>query len=1360
MWPFCFSVVSQVSVKETMAEEFSVRHTTKFDGTNFQAWKFQMRHILISYNVYDLVMGTRARPALPGDNDNAIVAENKWVRDNSKAMSLIATTMEPSQMEYLLTCETAAEMWMKLSNIHEQKTASNKFLLAQKFHEYRMNPTDSVVQHVAKLQNMARQLSDIGENVSDVHVMSKILGSLPSKYNALRTAWDSVDPERQTINYLQERLIKEESRLTVEDETTSAFAAISLSKHKQGKTDMKNGSNSQSNKKTVFECYYCKKKGHYARDCRKRKRDRKDDRGQSRQRDDSGNCAFVATASSHGGETRNSAPSNEQVAYIMNLENSEVWITDSGASRHITYRRDWFSVFRSDQGETISLGDDGECEVKGSGTILIEKFVDNQWQEARIENVLYVPKVRKNLFSVGVCTNKGFDVLFKGQCVVIKRDNQIVAQGIKQNNDIYRLLIRVRAPQVFSEANVTTTDLKTLHERMGHVNKRTIREMTEKGVVQGIKLSSKTDFFCEPCQLGKSHRLPFKQKEAVKGTKPGEFFHTDVGGPMSVESLGGAKFYVIFKDDASEFRHIYFIKHKSDVYEKFKDFEKMVSNKFGHPMKAMRCDNGTEYCNRAMEQYLRSRGIRLETTAPHTPQQNGKSERDNRTIVESARTMLHAKDMPLNLWAEALNTAVYILNRTPTSNCPTTTPYETWTGKKPCLSHLRIFGSQGYLHIPKALRKKLDPQSRKILLVGYQGESSNYRVYDPKTKRVSVSRDVVFNEELQKTYMPAETFDCDLPSILDSSGMYPVNDYEGPETKVEQLPLENDPGCAEQPPGQGAAQGDRPAGRLRDRETLRRPQRYELNIAVYNTPLRYQEAVEGPDADKWVQAVQNELEAHRKNETWTIVPRMPGRNTIDSKWVFKIQDECGKPSRFKARLCARGFLQREGVDYTETFAPVVRYDSLRVLLAMVAQKDLELIQFDVKTAFLNGELKEEIYMEVPEGLVINEDPAKVVCKLRRSLYGLKQAPRSWSDTFREFLKPFNFKASEADSCIFHGVVSDSDVYLALFVDDGLVASKSKTVLDLVVKSLQKHFEITLGDARCFVGLQIERDCVNKTMFIHQNAYVRRIIDKFCMNDAKAVNVPADPNVVLEPRHEDDVKSNVPYREAVGSLTFLAIVSRPDIAFAVSTVSRYLSNFNDNHWQAVKRIFKYLVGTSNVGIMYSSGGSESHLIGFSDADYARDLETRRSVSGYAFNMANGIVTWSSQRQKLVTLSTTEAEYVAAAAAAKEATWLRKLLSDIGYQSDIPTCLFVDNQSSIRLIKNPVFHKRTKHIDIRYHYIREQVENGEISVEYISTDLQRADIFTKPLPYERLHTLCESLGLVNRSAKHSNGGSVGI
>ena len=1078
-----------------MPDEFSVGHVPKFDGTNFLGWKFQMEAALRACGIYEIVDGTNVRPTAAEEE-----RVKAWVKDNAKAMFIISRTMEYKQLESLLVCTTGKEMWDTLARIHQQNSAANKLVLMKRFHEYRMGATDSAVQHVAKVQNLAIQLRDLGEKVSDLTIMAKILSSLTSKFSVLQTAWDSVDPDRQTVEYLQERLITEESRLVTEKEESTAFSAMRISeragssKHK-GDSKGRNEVNKRcEKKKRDVECYRCQEKGHYARDCPTRKQGKT-----ARDESETRRSVFIVESSgSVNNSSRNSRfgkmPENVKNQWLQ-LDKKDIWYVDSGASRHITFRREWFTEFRPLRGTTVSVGDDGVCEVSGEGTVIIDKLVNGVWREARIENVLYVPKVRNNLFSVGVCTSRGFEVSFASEYVVLTDNNKIVATGVKQSNEIFRMFFRVKNARSAGEVNVTTTNLKLWHERLGHLNKRAICDLVNKQLIKGVSVTNEKDFFCDACQFGKAHRLPFKATEKEECTKPGEFIHSDVCGPMSETSPGGARYFVTFIDDASGFRYVYFLKHKSDVFERLKEFDRLIANKFGRSMKRLRTDNGREYVNEKIKQYLSSRGIQFEPCAPYTPEQNGKSERDNRTIVECARTMLKAKNLPTLLWAEAVNTAVYIQNRVLSSERRRTkTPYEIWTGEKPDLSHVRVFGSEAFVYVPKQFTKKFDARSKKVMFVGYEGNSSNYRLYNPETRTVTVSRNVVFNEKQNKS--ESSTVNSENEDLMFSTGDSIQYDEEQGQEKKQSNPEV----IFEEPEREDSVEPQRMSDeprRLRNRGSLRRPERYdqeyEINLAQYDSPASYEEAISGEDSSRWIEAIHEELKAHEKNHTWTVVPREADKKTIDSKWVFKkLRDTTGQVYRYKARLCARGFLQRQGIDYNETFSPVVRYDSLRLLLALVAQEDLELGQFDVKTAFLYGNLDEEILMEIPKGFngkCVNNN-TNVVCSLNKSLYGLKQAPRCWNKKFSSFLKRFEFTETNADKCIYTGCYENEIVYFALFVDDGLIACKSKEVVKQITALLSNEFEITKSDASCFIGLQISRDRARKSLFIHQSAYVK------------------------------------------------------------------------------------------------------------------------------------------------------------------------------------------------------------------------------------------------------------------------------
>jgi len=1087
-----------------MSASIDLKNVTKFDGTNFLAWKFQMRAILVANDILSLVEGSEVKP-----EDQA--QKKAWIQRDAKTMFILSSSMEIAHLDYLITCESSAEMWQKLRSIHEQQNETNKLLLMTKFHEYKMATGDSVAQHIAKVESMARQLKDLGETVSNVALMAKILGSLPSKYNALITAWDSVDTDKQTLQSLTSRLIKEESRMNATDESTNALAVTSKSKsHSTSNASQKF---SVQNKQQLMECFYCYKKGHIAKYCRKKERDLKQKHTQKSQKDTNAAnvSAFIVTGDSS--------------ANILNLSEDSAWYSDSGASKHITFHKEYFQNLVETNNEFVSLGDGASCEIRGYGTVHISLNINGTWCDGKLEDVLHVPSLNKNLFSVGACLKKGYTVIFEQDIVKISLNNVLKAAGIKKENNLFQMLFQT-VPKDENCATVVS-NLELWHQRLGHVSCKTLREMNKQGLIELNKIPEDVDFICEGCQYRKQHRLSFKKNIPSRNMRPGELIHSDMGGPMSTQSIGGSRFYVNWIDDVSGFRHIHFMKHKSDVFEKFQEFHAMTKNKFGRSIKILRVDNGKEYMNNNMMQYLSKHGIQMETTAPYTPEQNGRSERDNRITVESTRSMLHAKQLPTRLWAEAMNTAVYILNRTPTSRTKGSTPYEIWMGKKPSLVHTRIFGSEVFVHVPKEQRSKWDKKSKKMIFVGYQQDSSNYRLYDTHTAKIIVSRDVRFNESKDK----AITLTNDGISLpLDGNSQQRDS---GNSSLMEKLESHEEHETTEE-----ESQRDKKVQErlLRDRNTITKPNRYQANLVELTEPTTYQEAISGKNAGKWNKAIEEELEAHERNGTWRLTFLPEGKSTVGCKWVFKIKGASSEDNlRYKARLCAKGFTQKPGIDYQEIFSPVVRYESIRTFLAMGAERDFEIEQFDIKTAFLHGDLHKEIYMDVPEGI----DAKGQVCRLQKALYGLKQASRQWNSKFDSFLKTFSFVQSYADPCVYIGHLNDIPVFLALYVDDELLLGESKEALDKILNALRLSFEIMEGSPSSFAGMQIQRDRDKGIVFIHQRRYIEHILTRFGMADARPVRTPADPHSITSLMNvRDDDNINVPYREAIGSLMFL------------------------------------------------------------------------------------------------------------------------------------------------------------------------------------------------------------------------------
>jgi hypothetical protein len=728
----------------------------------------------------------------------------------------------------------------------------------------------------------------------------------------------------------------------------------------------------------------------------------------------------------------------------------------------------------------------------------------------------------------------------------------------------------------------------------------------------------------------------------------------------------------------------------------------------------------------------------------------------------------------------------------PTRN-NTATPRELLFGRKPEVGHLRVFGARCFVRVPEQQRRsKLDPVSSGGRLLGYPQHSKGYRVL-LDDGRIVESRDVLVDEG------PPEG-----STSVPSSASVGATDAAAAQPAAAQAPTVSEQPVAEQqlgdaiavqqqaaesitsPPAQvtptqhdhvSHASSDAAAAAagvvsevhagMPQVQNHSQPSRHSTrsNFGVPPKPLytpqwggrsaslalaaaahmpaepvTYVEAMSRPDAPLWQHACDEEMTSLSEHGTWELVEPQPGVRPLPCMWVFKVKyDANGNLERHKARLVVKGFMQREGIDYTEVFAPVSKHTTLRTLLALVAAEDWELHQLDVKTAFLNGDLEEQIFMQQPPGY---DDGSGRVCRLIKSLYGLKQAPRAWYQKLSSQLESMGFAASGADASLYTKVMGDgSRVVLLVYVDDILVAGPQLAAVEEVKAQLSDAFDVRdLGEARMFLGIEIERQRAARTLRISQRQHVLDLLQRHGMTACKSRTTPLEVSVQLVRATESDERV-VGYAEIVGSLLYLANCTRPDIAFAVSALSRHMANPTRAHLNAAKSVLRYLSGTAGLGIRFGLAGG---LEGWCDADFAGDLPSRRSTTGFVFLVAGGAVSWQSKLQPTVAHSTTEAEYMASSAAVREGLWLRHLMGDLGVHVGVVQ-LQGDNQAALALINNPVITPRSKHIDVMHHFVRERVMRGEVVFSYCATAKQVADCLTKSLPYTGFAACIGSMGM---------------
>ncbi|KAJ9543443.1 hypothetical protein OSB04_023150 [Centaurea solstitialis] len=842
---------------------------------------------------------------------------------------------------------------------------------------------------------------------------------------------------------------------------------------------------------------------------------------------------------------------------------------------------------------------------------------------------------------------------------------------------------RLKVAQIFDRvANIGRDPrLRLLLGIKSHKQKRI--EKLQKGGLLG-SFDFKPFDNCESCLSGKMTKQPFNKDNERANDLLG-IIHTDVCGPFSHEARGGYRYFITFTDDFSRYGYVYLMRHKSEAFERFKDFQNEVQNQLDKKIKFLRSDR-------------------------------------------------------VSFWGHALETAAHILNKVPTKSVEKT-PYEIWTGKKPKLSFLKIWGCEVYVKRPTS--EKLKPKSDKCFFVGYPKTTVGYYVYNPTENKVFVARGGDF---LEDKFLNTEDTrnDVDLQEVEEddtSPIVEPVAQQEYVETQPETVE-------------EVQTQDLRRSTRIRQE-----PDRY-LGFLVsqddgdLNEPTSYGGAVSGSESEQWQEAMKAEMQSMYDNQVWELTDLPQHCRAVGRKWVFKKKtDMDGNVHTFKARLVAKGFTQTHGIDYDETFSPVAMLKSIRILMAISAYFNYEIWQMDVKTAFLNGKLTEDVYMEQPEGFIDPKNPNKV-CKLLKSIYGLKQASRSWNLHFDERIKEFGFAKSEFEPCVYTKFSGSIVTFLVLYVDDILLIGNNVPTLQSVKTWLNKCFQMKdLGEAAYILGIKIYRNRSRRLIGLSQSTYIDKILKRFRMDESKKGFIPMQHGIVLSKAQcpvsseDQDKMKLIPYASAIGSIMYAMLCTRPDVAYSISVTSRYQQNPGEAHWVAVKNILKYMRRTKEMFLVFGGSEDEISVTGYTDASFQTDKDDFRSQSGYVFTLNGGAISWKSSKQDTIADSTTEAEYIAASDAAKEAVWLRSFITDLRVVASIsrPIDIYCDNSGAVAQAKEPREHHKSRHVLRKYHLIREIIGRGDVRICKIPTDENVADPLTKPLARAKHEGHTSSIGM---------------
>ncbi|KAJ1040157.1 hypothetical protein NDA10_003397 [Ustilago hordei] len=1018
----------------------------------------------------------------------------------------------------------------------------------------------------------------------------------------------------------------------------------------------------------------------------------------------------------------------------------DTWIIDSGATHHMVNDERMLLTSTNKVGQISTAGDE-KLQVKAIGDASLRVG------EATIQllDVLYVPKLNANLLSVQGLIENGARVIFDefgttikqndGTQVQFKRDRrqghfkvrgQALAleleetrDGVPEDNQNTGKLDN--APE--GNKDTKHRDSYLWHERFGHPGRDKTRQIRAHylGTDEEMEHESK---HCNACSQGKQTRARMSQSESERMEAPLELVHVD----LMTDFKGHANYHyaLVAVDDFSSLIYVEPLCTKSAALTALRRWIARMERATDRKLKTLRSDNGGEWCSIAAEDWQTQEGFKWQKSVPGISVQNGRAERAIRSVQEKMRSMLIGRACPRELWPYAITAAAHVMNLTPSAT--KTIPHEAFYGTTAhkLAQQLRVFGCLAWVHVQqKDQQGKHGARAKPAIMIGYDDEHKAWKFCNPdQPASIQWSNSATFHEDKgwsdrqQEAVRPVVTAEVEEESVTPAI----VEEETKSEAAVEDLLTAEDSTV-------GAA-----------------------NTAILNLDPTLGEAMDGEDAQLWKEAIRKELEGLEAMGTWEVVHQPPGVPLVDSKIVLRLKlDADGVPVKHKARLVARGFTQREGIDYQETFSPVAPLGAIRAILALAVQNNWEVHALDITMAYLNSTLKEAIYMKPPEGSGVA--PGKVY-KVVKGLYGLKQSGREWNQEFDRSLRRMGFFQVECAPCIYTKGQGEDMAIVVIYVDDTLViAPRLETVLKVKKQIGQRWKMEDSGEVSHFLGIKISRNRAMRTMTIGQSGYIDQVLAKHLDKRTKPTMVPMQS--IPEGTLVASAAQQKEYPVIVGKLLWVANSTRPDLSLTVGVLARHMREPSQEHYQAAQRVLRYLESTRQVGLVYRASESQEPLVAHSDANWASDATIqRRSTSGSVALVYGNPVAWKSATQKCVSLSAVEAEFIAATEATREVLFLKQLLRSIGIATGTPT-VYSDNTGCIQVSKDPAQHWKLKHIDTKYHFVRNNIQEGRVQIKYVDTTRNLADVLTKPIGRQAMQQARSGLHLQIPAAVYGTG-----
>ncbi|KAJ3704768.1 hypothetical protein LUZ61_008473 [Rhynchospora tenuis] len=1370
--------------------QFTHQIHTALDQENFLIWKSQILPVLKGYGLIGFIDGSRQAPNQFINGANGAQSVNPeyetWIQQDQLILAWILSSVSTSILAQVVNCETSATLWSKIQQIYASQSIARELELKLQLQTSKKG-AKSCLQFTQHMQTLADRLRSIGSEISDHELMMYILQGLGTEFDNFVTAVTMQDTP-PSLTKLNNLLLAHEARIQANlnslstsavhltdtssqnnpsqlsqevfysnnnqnrgfqggrQNNTASRGSQSFNQHNGGRNTFNRGrggyrgcgrGRQNASPKVDSVCQICELWGHTAVNCYHRF-----------------DIRYVGSTS-----TSTTPPPTNHQAMIAEPTSTPTatWFLDSGATTHVTSDINNLSSAQPYNGaDSVHIGNGMSLSISHKGCSSIGTSI----RPIKLNNVLVVAAITKNLLSISqLIKDNQVVVEFSLNYCLIKdlETNKILLRGTLHNG-LYKLDSSAKLHHQLFLVTQSTADV--WHCRLAHCSSAIIDHLKKLNQIS-IKHSSSLAI-CEDCNRSKAHKLPFSSSTSF-ANKPLQVVHSDLWGPSPIVSSRGNRYYVSFIDEYTRFCWLYPCASKSDVSKIFPVFKSKVENLLNTKIQTLQCDGGYEY-KPIMTQFPE---ITIQMSCPYTPEQNGLAERKHRHIVELGLANIFHAALPMKYWDTVFESVVFVINRLPsTPNC-NISPYQKLFNQSPDYHFLHVIGCACYPLLRPYTSHKLEPRSEKCVFLGYSQVYKGYQCLHVPTNRIYISRHVVFD-------------DCDLPftdqshsqlteSIPSTTNTPPQNilsvlpPQQTPPFLLQQtpivpsepstphLPLQQAPTQPLQPPTTATASSIPTTSNTHSMQTRTKtknlkPKKFpnhQLHSLTHSQksspePTTYNQAVK---LNCWRQAMAAELDALARNSTWELVPPPPGAHIIGAKWIFKTKYNAdGSVERHKARLVAKGFNQEEGIDYNETFSPVVKSTTIRIVLCIALSKSWPLHQLDVNNAFLNGELEETVYLQQPPGFTDAAYPNHV-CRLKKALYGLKQAPRAWFQKLKSFLLAHQFTASTADPSLFIFSNKQVVIYLLVYVDDIIITGSSSSAISSLIDVLDKQFSIKdLGSLKYFLGIEVSH--CNSALHLSQTRYITSVIERASMQNSKPCQTPMQAGLQLSKFSGTILDNPHMYRSIVGALQY-ATITRPDIQFAVNKASQFMAQPTETHWQLVKRILRYLKGTLTHGLTVQP--SNLTLNAYCDADWAGCPDDRRSTTGFVVYLGCNLISWSSKKQNTVSRSSTETEYRSMAVTATEITWIQSLLHELGCLSSAAPTLWCDNLGATFLAANPIFHARTKHIELDFHFVREKVVNKQLNVRFICSADQLGDVFTKGLSKSRFHLLRDKLNV---------------